>query len=237
MLNNSLSEECLSKLVKSDECMAEALFLNTDTYDIPRNQQQMDTFCHKIKATVDCVHDYRSCLKLFPKTFFGIIMRDVRKTAKRICSSQDEKSLAVEHLRCFDSKEKLNLFRSVVSGWTNVLNYVNTIPPNNIIPNLCCAYHFLHQHGIATINDTCLNITGPMTGDFVVGILKSAVSDILDLGCAKHHSLQVCQKAMPTQIDVVKMLLVKGLTEKFFVTPITPLLQIASNLDKKINVD
>ena len=76
-----------------------------------------------------------------------------------------------------------------------------------------------------------------MTGDFVVGILKSAVSDILDLGCAKHHSLQVCQKAMPTQIDVVKMLLVKGLTEKFFVTPITPLLQIASNLDKKVNVD
>lgn len=237
MMNNSLSDECLTKLVKSDECMAEALFLNTDTYRIPRDRQEVDSFCDKIRSTVDCVHDYRSCLKLFPKTFFGIIMRDVRKTMKKVCSSREQKSLAIDHLRCFDSKENIQLFHSVIGGWTKVLTHVTTLPSNDIIPSMCCAYHYLYHHGINTINQTCIDITGPSTGDFVVNIIRSAVSDLLDLGCAKHHSLQVCQMMMPQRIQEVSEVLTQGLKERFVVTPIAPLLQIASNLDKKMNIE
>jgi len=100
-----------------------------------------------------------------------------------------------------------------------------------IIPNLCCAFHFLYDDGIRMMNQECASTTGNETAEFIIGFVKSFVNDLLEIGCGTHKSLEYCEQTMPSEMTVIRNLTEIGRKKTFSVTPIVPLLKIASNLD------
>lgn len=87
---------------------------------IPETEDEIDDYCGKLKETVSCVSSYRQCLKAFPKQLFNIVVRDIKKQMKLICSSSAKKKEALGHLKCFEEKHREFLI-GVLNGVTNVL--------------------------------------------------------------------------------------------------------------------
>jgi hypothetical protein len=160
-----------------------------------------------------------------------MIVRNVRKTMNKMCTSENDKQEALYHLQCF-SVEKLPLLLSVVTGWTKVMTHIAgpDTRSDDIIPNMCCAFHYLYDDGIRMLNEQCASTTGNATAEFIIGLLRSAVDDILDIGCQTHKSKEYCDTNMPNEMLLFKNLTEIGMKEPFSVTPIVPILKLATNL-------
>ena len=190
---------------------------------------------HRVaKDAIECISEFRKCLRLFPKTFYGLMLRNIRKIRKNICTVIENKAGALHHLKCVRDErtsEKLHLVRSVVTGWTKVMTYIaNENSPEVLLPYMCCAFHFLYDDSISKINEQCASTTGDQTSVFIMSFLKSAIDDMLDFGCATHKSLKFCQETMSSELQEFKKIYQIGLQEPFSVTPVVPLLKIATSL-------
>lgn len=164
-----------------------------------------------------------------------MVVRNVKKIRRKICSSDEHKKKSLHHFKCLSdgkTKEKIQLFRSVVNGWTKVATYIaKETSPDIIIPNLCCSFHFLYEDSVFLLNEQCSATTGNETAEYIMNFVKSGSDDLMDIGCATHKSLEYCRKTMPNELQIFKNLSDTGRKEPFSVTPVVPLLKIATNLD------
>lgn len=162
-----------------------------------------------------------------------MIVRDVKKTMNKVCSSGAEKETVLQHLKCFN-EAKLPVLYSTITSWTHLLAHVsNDVHPDAMIPSLCCSLHIIENDGLSIINNECDPITNANTGRFVVNLLRSAVQDAADLGCGKFNSIAICEKEMSEQVKNYTQMIVQGRSREFQVTPIVPLLRIAKRLDER----
>ena len=184
-----------------------------------------------------CVIEYRSCLKLVPKTLFGVMVHDAKKTMKSICSSPQNKRKALHHLKCFD-RNKLPIYYSMLSGYTNVVMYLaqGSIPLPDLIGSCCCAFHQLYQDAVQVINGECFNVTNADTGVFVGNLIRSVVSSAVDVACGKHSSLEVCNQLQPDQMRSYLRIMEEGQRKRFPFSPVIPMVKVLNMLDSRISL-
>lgn len=236
------SSECVQLMLKSDRCVQEALFVgqSPDEVLMPRTEQDVDFYCDRLKGTMACLSEYgRSCLRLMPKTLYGVMARDARKALRTMCSDAAAKGRALRHLACF-RRDKLPFYYDMVNGYTNVLVHLSRpeIPVPEVIGSCCCAFHLLHETSVRVIDGECNGVTGLQTGAFVGGLVRTIASSALDVSCGKHSSIAVCQQLQPDAMALYARLLREGQTsgKRFPFSMIVPMVKILNNLDASINL-
>jgi len=230
-----LSKECQYLVVRSDSCAAEALFMGSAEVPlIPRTPEQLDYYCGRAQTTFKCMIEYRKCLKLFPKTYFEIMIKTVKRTMNKICLDPKMKREVLHHLKCLD-EETLPLLYTVMDGYTRVLDYVvANLTLSQVIPSLCCGYQYLTDDGLKLIAAECDPKTGVnSTGPWIMAMINSLSSDAVDLICGGYRSLSVCQARQPEILSTINQIITESRLPgrpKLPYTPVIPLLRLADKL-------
>lgn len=178
---------CDEQLFVVDSCIKRIVLIGDREAVIPKTIQELeDNHCNRIKGELLCVRDYgRTCLKLFPRTIFTIVRKNVERVYRSLCQTVEGKTTAVKHFNCF-RPDNLPVLHSVVDRITTSLEYIQfNVTDTDILPSLCCAFYTFYHETKMIVDNMCLNTTGPETSDFVVNLVKAVVTDALDLGCGR----------------------------------------------------
>ena len=234
------SDKCVRLMHKSDSCVKEVLFMGKSAKDVmvPRSEKEIDYYCDQLRSHMDCLFEYRTCLKLVPKTLYGIMARDAKKTLKQICMNPAAKKQALDHLKCF-SDENFNLYYRMLNGYTNVVMHLSKTPEPELpqlIGSACCAFHALYKNGYDMISHVCDGVTGKATGQFVGGLVRSFATSAIDVVCGKHSSVEVCNQLMPKQMQAFEQQVKEGQGMRFPFSPVTPLVKILNIMDSSTSL-
>lgn len=204
---------------------------------MPKTEADIDFYCDRLKSTMQCLVEYRTCLKLMPKTLFGVMARDAKKALKQICTTPENKRTALAHLKCFN-KEKLPFYYSMINSYTNVLVHLSSpgIQLQELIGSCCCAFHLLYREGVQTVDRECNAVTGLETGVFVGNLLRTIASSAIDVSCGKHHSIEVCNQLQPNEMKLYRQLMQEGMNKRFSFSMVLPLVKILNIMDSNVNL-
>lgn len=184
-----------------------------------------------ITETVECVSAYKRCLNSFPKTLFSLFIKDVRGTLKEICESDVTKQQMVDILQCFNDT---SIFRKILDGWTNILNYIADEVPiesHQILPNLCCSYQYTIEINRRALEKLCGQEMSLATYPWVKQMLNSMVKSAFEFGCSRHNSLDACKNNLPRSFRLYKTLTIEGRRNPLPVTPVVPILKLITKLN------
>lgn len=184
-----------------------------------------------IQDTVECVSQYKRCLNSFPKTLFGLLIKDVRATLRDICEDDQSKQQMVESLLCFNDTL---IFRKILDGWTNLLNYIADEVPiesHQILPNLCCSYQYTVEINRRALEKLCGPEMSSGTYPWVKQILNAMVKSAFDFGCSRHNSIDACKVRLPRTFRLYKTLTIEGRKNPLPITPVVPLLKLITKLN------
>ena len=196
---------CDEQLIYVDSCIKRIVLIGDREAVIPKTVQELEeNHCNRIHGELLCVRDYgKSCLKLFPRTIFTLVRKNVERVYRNFCHTKEGKEMAIKHFSCF-KPQNLPVLHSVVDRITLTLEYIakNVTDDNQILPYMCCAFYTFYQQTQIIVDGLCLNTTGPDTSQFVINLIKAVVTDALDLGCGKFGSYKKCQENLPQGIQV-----------------------------------
>lgn len=118
------------------------------------------------------------------------------------------------------------------------MNHVLTVQPNDMIPNLCCAYHSVMELTKETIDSTCNKSSEESkgSGEYFVSLIGMALNDPIELICGAYSSYGICQQRIPEQMAAIENATRWELTEEFISTPVVPILKVVEKLDSDINL-
>lgn len=204
--------------------------------DIPKTIEELEKdHCTRIKSDVSCVYEYRSCLKLFPRTIFNMIIKNVKSNViKNLCDTKEGKSEFIKHMSCFDPTN-IQLLHQIINNLTVIIDHVAVKSSDElIIPSLCCGYFKIQEDGLSLLNNLCMNKTGPGTAKFAMSLMRSVVSDSVDLGCGRYSSKKACDELLPDVMKTFGEITAPPTDGPLIMRPYTaivPMLQVADRLD------
>ena len=195
--------------------------------------------CTRIKSEVQCVNEFKPCLKLFPRTIFNMIMQNVKsRVIKNLCDTESGKKEFIKHMSCFDPTN-IVILHQIVNNLTVIVDHVATKSSDElIIPSLCCGYFKIQEDGLRILNNLCSNRTGADTAKFAMSLMRSVVADAVDLGCGRYSSKKSCDQYLPEVMKTLGEITDPQPNEPFAMRPYTaiiPMLTVADRLDD-INV-
>ena len=112
-------------------------------FHIPKDLHEMDTItCPRLIEASDRIKDVlKTCLKPFPRTVAGMIVRGTRKVARLNCNDPKEKADVVNHLRCVLGGNKIDKFHDIMDRFTKKLHVIrHSVPTDKKIDVTCCEY-------------------------------------------------------------------------------------------------
>lgn len=78
---------CDQQLITTDKCVQRAMFVADKEVPVPKNIRELEHNCQKIKREIRCIHDFKRCLKPFPKSMFNVVLYNIKKVIKSVCDT------------------------------------------------------------------------------------------------------------------------------------------------------
>lgn len=234
-LLNASSPECERQLDETDSCMRTVLLVNGQTKS-PTTFDELDSiYCKNLTNLLKCLSGYSKCLHRVPRIIYNFVYLHIKRTLEMVCRNNTFRADIIYHSRCFSSTPELNVVKRIVDQGTLTALYVlKFIPTNNIIGWGCCGYQKTIHDGIQQINAICTQKTGNFTGEFAMGFLKAAASDLIDIGCRRYSSVELCNHNLPQAMATFTQLVSGNIPEQKY-SPVIPLIEIARRLSSTID--
>lgn len=172
-------------------------------------------------------------MKAFPRTIFSVALNGLKKIGG-ICKSDEKKAEFINHFSCFPPLNSTEVLTRIGNRVTLAMNYVLTVKPDDMISNLCCAYHTVMGQVKDTVDTTCKN--GKGSGKYFVNMIGNALNEPLELVCGAYATYDVCMQKIPEQMGLIENATRWELTEEFISTPIIPVLKVVQQLDSEMNI-
>lgn len=187
---------------------------------------------------VRSISGYRSCLKAFQNTVFGIVVSNMKRNYKRFCLDEAEKENIVKHSQCFIEENKVQL-GGVGHKLTGLVEYVADRPnPDDMIPGLCCGFHLLSKSIFDHVEQVCNTTTGARgmsTGTFTKMIVDANVAEALDIMCGNFGSLEICNAKSEALVQELKGV-IDSSNKVYDHTAFVALLRFIKKMDSAVNV-
>lgn len=87
----------------------------------------------------------------------------------------------------------------------------------------------MFDEGRRQLDTLCSNRTGNQTGEFVMNFMKNAASDLLDIGCRRYNTIDLCTKNLPQAMMVFTELHAGHVPPQKY-SPIIPLVEISRRM-------
>ena len=155
-----------------------------------------------------------------------------------MCKDREVKTRSFNHSKCL-TPETSSEFIALRNKVNNVLKYaLNVSDVNDIIPATCCGFHQILKQAKSDMNFTCnaRKLGLPETPDFIVSLVESTFSDVIDMTCAKFSNLKDCWTLAPKITQDIQNIASQEKQEEADYTPILPMIDIIDRLDGKVNL-
>lgn len=229
---------CDEKLeVLNDAVNNMLMVINENVLEYPTVQDFDDEYCIPFSGWFRGFSGYKPCLKSFTRTLVSFIGVNIKKLHKQFCLSEENKVIAFNHLRCMVPKTK-PVFNDIGRQVKNFVSYIVELPQvDDMIPAFCCGYLNVTTTMIPIMETTCVQQGKTGSGIFMGNIVKSTLSDAVDMICGKYSKVEDCRTpklsqmmdAMAQRLTETKNLPLKSL--------ISQVLVIFKRLDSDLNVD
>lgn len=234
-LLNSSSPECERQLDQTDSCMRTVLLVNGNIKS-PTTFDELDSiYCKNLTGILRCLGGYSKCLHRVPRIIYNFVYLHIKRTLEQVCKNTIFRSEIIFHSRCFAETKELNVVKRIVDQGTLTALYVlKFIPTNKIVGWGCCGYQKMFHDGIQQINQVCKQKTANNTGEFAMGFLHAAASDLIDIGCRKYSSVELCHENLPEAMVTFTQLTSGPVPEQRY-SPVIPLIEISRRLASSID--
>lgn len=132
--------------------------------------------------------------------------------------------------------EQLTLIHRYVDIITNYIEYIaDNVTTEEIIPYGCCAFFKVFEEAKRELHTYCDKLTGPDTVDYVLGLIKTMTSDMIELGCGKYSSVVNCNLHLPAAMKIyVELVTPMEKVPRRTYSPVVPSVRILKRLDVSI---
>lgn len=140
---------------------------------------------------------YKTCLKPFQASLLSLINYNVKQVYRKLCKNDKRIQEAYEHLKCLlpDGREMVNRYKDKI---LTVIDYVtNATGFDQLIERGCCGIAMIVEDFEETFDDFCKGRNGLQSGKFVVSLATACFSDVWNMICAKHPTVQSCSERNP----------------------------------------
>ncbi|KAI1288471.1 hypothetical protein HDE_09328 [Halotydeus destructor] len=231
------SPECVLQLNQTEGCLRRMITSVVDQ-NLPRTGDDLQKgVCRQYASEAKCLRSYgNKCLRLLPKTLFGIAVKQVDKQFKRFCFTPEGQKELLENIQCLqnDYVDIINFYMNLI---TNYLDHIaDNVALDEIFPHVCCVYFTLTEKVRVTIVQHCKNDAGNSTADFLVGLANAVSGDLVEMACGKRYATaQQCEQNLPQSADAYRRVedRVKMLDKKDF-SIIAPIIKVIRRLDRDL---
>jgi hypothetical protein len=229
------NDKCSDSLLDLDKKISNILFFLQPEFVSWKDSNEMRShYCSKVPGWMKEAQEYRPCLKAFPRTIFNIILTNVKKAFKRFCLNPESMRLAVSHVKCLDNETRPG-FLDIGDKVTTLLYHVSNMTDiDQVIPGVCCGANHLLIYCKEDIEKMCKSRARDDTDEFFINLVKSLLSDALDLMCGKFSSPKDCRAGAPDVYD--NLLVAIDNRRRHSVSLIVPLLEVIQKLDGQVNL-
>ena len=226
---NASSAECQTQLDQTDGCFRTVMLID-EKYGVPKTFAEIDsTFCKNNTSMLKCLGGYAKCLKRIPRILYNFLYLQVKKLITDVCRQESFREDILYHGTCFKPGDIRVVSKTVDQGTIFVLYVLKHVPIRNVIPWGCCGFYKTYEDGVHRLNQLCSSRTGNATGEFVMDFMKSAASDLLDIGCRRYSSVESCRKNLPEAMKVFDDLSAADIPPQKY-SPIIPLVEITRRM-------
>ena len=184
------------------------------------------------------IADYKPCLRAFPKQLFSIVLSNAKKNTKAVCTTANQRNELVNSLKCFTKDtypELVQLGHHVTSLVEYLANMTNI---DRMIPGMCCGYYILLADAKVKIDQLCSQQgVGQSGSEYFLGMIKSAVSDAVDMMCGSFSTIEQCTKKMPDLIQEINTVREETKDTKYNHTMVLPFLKVIDRIDTETNIN
>lgn len=163
-------------------------------FHIPRNLQEMDNItCPRLVEANDKIKDVlKTCLKPFPRTVAGMIVRSTRKVTKMSCTDGKEKAAVVSHLSCLLGGNKIDKYHDIMDTFIKKLAVIKRkVPTEKQIDVVCCEYLVGKDDLEAVTKQFC----PPASVTYAMNLLDRMMKEAMDFVCFQYQ--QDARKCLP----------------------------------------
>ena len=85
-------KDCKITEAEAEACGARMMILN-DNFTMPKDEADIDKRCKSIEVGIECFKDYsKNCLDSFSSRIMGMVARNGKKMADKICSTKESRT-------------------------------------------------------------------------------------------------------------------------------------------------
>jgi hypothetical protein len=165
---------------------ARIFMLGDRGFHVPRTVSEMETVtCPRLIEAGDKIKGVlKSCLKPFPKTVAGMILRGTRKVTRENCSNATVKAEIVRHLRCVRDDNRIDQFHDVMDKMAKQLYMIKTkVPVEKMIDVSCCAYIARKADLEANLKKFC----PPASTTYALDMVDRMMREAMDFVCGQYQ--------------------------------------------------
>lgn len=166
---------------------AQVFLLGDRSFVIPRTISEMESVtCPRLLDAGDKLKDIvKSCLRPFPKTIAGLLIRGSRRVMRAKCNDQKEKEFIIRHLSCIRPLNRIDQLHDVIDMYNRKLIYIrDTVPVASKLDLTCCHYFAAKKEMIAVARKFCPQIAV----DYAIGIVDDMMKESLEVSCGPYLS-------------------------------------------------
>ncbi|KAI1294743.1 hypothetical protein HDE_06046 [Halotydeus destructor] len=230
---------CSQLKAKADTCFQEALLYNRVPRQFPVNLAQMNQMvCNTINSNVQCIGNYRPCVKPFPRTLLNVVIRSIKRTLKdSVCGSDDIKGHFVDSFKCLrHGRHNIDTFFLIYDKVAAIVDHVaNDSDTEVLLPNICCAVHFAIAQADPVFKQACPGHDISQMSETTLNLIRSMFDDVMDLGCGGARDFGVCKQKYGQVTRQVGRIWART-NSAHSSSPLIPLFHVLDRLDSEMTV-
>lgn len=232
------SEQCVEQKKLLDSAVGNiTMVINSDVVEYPDIEDFDDKYCKPFLSWYRVLSGFKPCLKSFTRTLFAFVGTNMKKLHKEFCAIEDKKVLAFNHLKCMNPKSKPE-FMKVGKMTNNFVSFIQELPDeNDIIPSFCCGYLNVSASSTEQFEASCQTQGRSGSGVFMGNIVKSLLSDAIDMMCGAYSKPADCQTPKMKSLMAAMAERLRSTTVYPYKSIMPPVLEIFKRMDGKMNVN
>lgn len=228
-------QECNKRLDKVESCVNKILMLaDPEMVTIQTRDDLTAAYCDPFPMWLDCMSQYKPCLKPFHRSLFSMGALQAKKMYKKLCFDQEFLDDVVQHIQCLRPENKPTINR-LMDTLISLMEYAGDLPPEDLMAFGCCGGKMMSNFTEKEIDRVCMATTGLRTGQFIRQQVLRYAGDSITMGrniCIEFPDQTTCSIVRPDMYsDIMAMITNPKETDRQIVTSALTLLK---KLDTKM---
>jgi len=195
------------------------MFMGKDPI-LPIDEPSLDKYCTEIRPLPKEVKDYRKCVDAFSKQVISIILPNLAKALKRVCTSHKE--VTKTNMRCATKSLQIR-FQSCFDEFSIRTKYIayKLAKSTDLLSQMCCNFHGLRKCLDDRVDSSTCKQPKANLAKYLSDYASALGQEVVSFSCSKYQEYEICEKlGVIKQIGKYKEADVQQHRDEFILIPL-----------------